>query len=209
MALYPRLFAAIYNPVLASGELAGMRRMRHDLVSQAHGAVLEIGAGTGLNLRHYSDAVKELTLTEPEDAMFAKVRRAAAGHRLEPRVVQAPAEHLPVEDNSVDFVVSTLVLCTVANPTATLTEIRRVLRPGGKLLLIEHVQAADGRALRAAQNRLHRPWKAFACGCNCNLDTDSLLAAAGFNTAPLRGGKWKLMPPLVRPLILGAVTPRL
>lgn len=209
MALYPRLFATIYNPVLASGEWAGMRRMRRDVVGQAHGRVLEIGAGTGLNLRHYSDAVTQLTLSEPEPAMLAKARKAADGHRLKPPVVQAPAEQLPVEDNSVDCVVSTLVLCTVDVPAMTLDEIRRVLRPGGKLLLIEHVQADEGRALRRAQNLLHRPWKAFACGCNCNLDTDSLLAAAGFDTAPLQRGTWQLMPPLVRPLILGAVSPRL
>jgi ubiquinone/menaquinone biosynthesis C-methylase UbiE len=209
MALYPRLFATIYNPVLASGEWAGMRRMRRELVGQAAGSVLEIGAGTGLNLRHYSAAVTQLTLTEPEPAMLAKLRKAADGHRLQPRVVQAPAEQLPVGDDIVDCVVSTLVLCTVDAPAATLHQIRRVLRPGGKLLLIEHVQAADGSALRGAQNRLHRPWKAFACGCNCNLDTEALLAAAGFDAAGLQRGTWKLMPPLVRPLIVGAVTARL
>ena len=209
MSVYPRIFAAIYNPVLVAGELAGLRRMRRDLLSQAHGSVLEIGAGTGLNLRHYPAAVKELTLSEPEGAMFARLSKAAAGHPLQPTLLRAPAEHLPVEDNSVDFVVSTLVLCTVDDPAATLAQVRRVLRTAGKLLLIEHVHAAEGSALRTAQNRLHRPWKAFACGCNCNLDTAQLLARAGFDTAAVQRGTWKLMPPLVRPLILGAAAPRL
>ncbi|HZE65977.1 MAG TPA: class I SAM-dependent methyltransferase [Sporichthyaceae bacterium] len=206
MAFYPKVFATIYNPILASGELAGMRRMRHELLAEAHGSVLEIGAGTGLNLRHYPDAVKELTLTEPDAAMYAKLGKTTAGNPLQPRLVQAPAEHLPFEDDSFDTVVSTMVLCTVADPAASLAEINRVLRPGGKLLLIEHVQADEGRRLRKAQNSLHRPWKAFGCGCNCNLDTDRLLAAAGFGTGGLQRGKWKLMPPLIRPLILGAVT---
>jgi len=207
MSFYPTVFAAVYNPILLSGEIAGMRRMRHELLADAHGSVLEIGAGTGLNLRHYGDGVKELTITEPDAAMFAKLSKTAAGHRLNPRVVQAPAEQLPFEDASFDAVVSTMVLCTVADAAASLSEIRRVLRPGGTLLLIEHVQAAEGTKLRAAQNKLHGPWKAFACGCNCNLDTDDLLVAAGFDTAPLQRGAWKVMPPLVRPLVLGAVSP--
>ena len=207
MSCYPKVFATIYNPILLSGEVAGMRRMRRELLADAHGSVLEIGAGTGLNLRHYGDGVKELTITEPDAAMFAKLSKTAAGSALNPRVVQAPAEQLPFEDDSFDAVVSTMVLCTVADPAGSLAEIRRVLRPGGKLLLIEHVQAAEGKRLRRAQNGLHRPWKAFACGCNCNLDTDGLVAAAGFDTAPLQRGKWKLMPPLIRPLVLGAVSP--
>jgi ubiquinone/menaquinone biosynthesis C-methylase UbiE len=207
MSIYPKIFATIYNPILASGEVSGMRRMRRDLLAEAHGSVLEIGAGTGLNLRHYPGAVKELTVTEPDSAMFAKLSKAAAGHTLNPRVVRAPAEQLPFEDQSFDAVVSTMVLCTVNDPAASMAEIRRVLRPGGLFLLIEHVQAAEGKLLRKAQNSMHRPWKAFGCGCNCNLDTHDLLAAAGFDTAPLQRGKWKLMPPLIRPLILGVVSP--
>jgi ubiquinone/menaquinone biosynthesis C-methylase UbiE len=207
MAFYPSVFATIYNPILLSGEVSGMRRMRRELLAEAHGSVLEIGAGTGLNLRHYPGAVKELTITEPDDAMFARLSKAAASSALSPSVVQAPAEKLPFADDSFDTVVSTLVLCTVGDVPATLAEIRRVLRPGGKLLLIEHVQAAEGKKLRAAQNKLHDPWKSFACGCHCNLDTDQLLAAAGFDTVPLQRATWKLMPPLVRPLIVGAVSP--
>jgi ubiquinone/menaquinone biosynthesis C-methylase UbiE len=207
MSFYPRVFATIYNPILLSGEVAGMRRMRRELLADAHGSVLEIGAGTGLNLRHYGDGVKELIITEPDEAMFAKLSRTASGHGLNPRVVQAPAEQLPFENDSFDHVVSTMVLCTVTDPAASMAEIRRVLRPGGRLLLIEHVQAPEGRKLRSAQNKLHAPWKAFACGCNCNLDTHDLLAAAGFDTAPLQRGAWKLMPPLIRPLVLGAVSP--
>jgi ubiquinone/menaquinone biosynthesis C-methylase UbiE len=202
MALYPKVFAAIYNPVLASGELAGMARMRAELLAEVQGAVLEIGAGTGLNLKHYP-AGTDLTVTEPDAAMFRKLTRAATDHPLRPLLVQAPAEHLPFEDSRFETVVSTLVLCTVGDVLAALGEIRRVLKPSGRLLLIEHV--TGGPLLGKAQNRLHRPWKAFACGCNCNLATPTLLQAAGFNTEPLRRAKWKLMPPLVRPLVHGGV----
>ncbi|MGQ0467420.1 MAG: class I SAM-dependent methyltransferase [Sporichthyaceae bacterium] len=203
MPVYPKIFAAIYNPVMASGEFAGMRALRRRLLEQAQGTVLEIGAGTGLNLALYPDHVTDLTLTEPDAAMFAKLQKVAGGSLVQPRVVQAGAEKLPAADDSVDTVVSTMVLCTVPDLATSLAEIRRVLRPGGRLLLIEHVRS-PGR-LGGAQDRLHGPWKAFACGCNCNLDTVGLLGAAGFDTAALRPATWKLMPPLVRPLVTGVL----
>src|SRR5581483_685795 len=178
MSVYPSVFAAIYNPVLATGEMAGMGRMRSEVLAQAKGAVLEIGAGTGLNLRHYPAGVS-LTVTEPDAAMFRRLTKAAVDHPLQPRLVQAPAENLPFESDQFDTVVSTLVLCTVPDVPASLAEIRRVLKTGGRLLLIEHVRG--GRVLGAVQNRMHRPWKAFACGCNCNLATPDLLTAAGFD----------------------------
>lgn len=204
MAVYPAIFAAIYNPILLSGEVAGMTKRRRALLSEAHGAVLEIGAGTGLNLKHYPAAVTDLTLTEPDASMFRRLTKAAGHRQPTPRLMQAGAETLPFDDDSFDTVVSTLVLCTVGDVAATLAEIRRVLRPGGHLLLIEHVESESAR-LSGAQNRLHRPWKAFACNCNCNLRTRDLLEAAGFAAAGLRAEKWGMMPPLVRPLIVGSL----
>ncbi|MGQ0844880.1 MAG: class I SAM-dependent methyltransferase [Sporichthyaceae bacterium] len=203
MPVYPKIFAAVYNPILASGEVAGMRKMRQSLLADVKGSVLEIGAGTGLNLKHYPPGV-ELTVTEPDAAMAAKLEKAVGRSGLNPTVVQAPAEKLPFPDDSFDACVSTMVLCTVADVPAALAEIRRVVRTGGRLLLVEHVRS-DGPKLGRVQDRAHSPWKAFACGCNCNLDTVSLLKAAGFDTAPLREAKWKLMPPLVRPLVVGAL----
>jgi SAM-dependent methyltransferase len=202
MSFYPSVFAAIYNPVLATGEMAGLGRMRSEVLAEAKGAVLEIGAGTGLNLRHYPAGVN-LTVTEPDAAMFRRLTKAAVDHPLRPALVQAPAENLPFEAGRFDTVVSTLVLCTVPDVPASLAEIRRVLKPGGRLLLIEHV--LGGRALAAVQNRMHRPWKAFACGCNCNLRTPELLTDAGFDAGSLRPASWKLMPPLVRPLVHGSI----
>lgn len=157
-----------------------------------------------MNLALYPEGVTDLTLTEPDDAMFAKLTKVAEASTVQPHVVRTGAENLPFADGSVDTVVSTMVLCTVPNVSASLAEIRRVLKPSGRLLLIEHVRS-PGR-LGGAQDRMHRPWKAFACGCNCNLDTVGLLGAAGFDTAPLQPATWKLMPPLVRPLVTGALS---
>lgn len=152
MPAYPTVFAAVYNPVMASGEWGGMRKLRRSLLAQASGKVVEVGAGTGLNLALYPKNVTDLTLTEPDDAMFAKLTKVAGASPVQPHVVRTGAENLPFADGSVDTVVSTMVLCTVPNLSASLTEIRRVLGPGGRLLLIEHVRSA-GR-LGRVQDRI-------------------------------------------------------
>jgi ubiquinone/menaquinone biosynthesis C-methylase UbiE len=205
MPSYGALFARIYDPLLSLGERAGMKDLRADVVSQAHGDVLEIGAGTGLNLPHYPTGLNSLTLTDPESPMLERLRRQLADHPLQPRVIKVPAEHLPFDDDSFDTVVSTLVLCTVDDVGSTLSEIRRVLRPGGTVLLVEHVRGETGVA--RWQDRFHGPWKAFAYGCNCNLDTAALLADAGFKTTHLREESWSGMPALVKPLIAGSAAP--
>jgi ubiquinone/menaquinone biosynthesis C-methylase UbiE len=132
-------------------------------------------------------------------------RLASLGRRHE--ILDAPADHLPIDSGAVDTVVSTLVLCTVADLAATLAEIRRVLAPGGRLILIEHVRAANPR-LRGWQDRLHGPWMAFAEGCHCNRDTVAALRDAGFGTAQLQVTRWKRMPPIVSPLVFGSATPQ-
>jgi ubiquinone/menaquinone biosynthesis C-methylase UbiE len=206
VSAYGSLFARIYDPFLAWGERAGMRDLRRRVLAAAHGRVLEIGAGTGLNLPLYPDGVTSLTLAEPDPAMAAKLRggRAAQGRGAE--VVQAPAEDLPFADSSFDTVVSTLVLCTVDDQPAALAEIRRVLEPGGTLLFLEHVRA-DGGALERWQDRLHGPWHAFGYGCHCNRDTEAGIAVAGFTIDRLEHERWRRMPRIVAPLIVGAARP--
>jgi ubiquinone/menaquinone biosynthesis C-methylase UbiE len=161
--------------------------------------VLEIGAGTGLNVPHYA-ADAEVTYTEPDPHMAARLRRRGVD------VVEAGAESLPFPDASFDAVVSTLVLCTVPDVPASLAEIRRVLKPGGRLVFLEHVRAAPGSSLERWQNRLHRPWKAFACGCHCNRDLLASLADAGF-TADAEHHEWRWMPAIVRPVVSGSAVP--
>ncbi len=203
MSFYGRVFALIYDPFLALGERAGMREMRRQSLAGAHGRVLEIGAGTGLNLPLYPSAVSSLTLADPEPPMIAQLRKRApldSGRSVE--VVLAPAEQLPFGDDSFDTVVSTLVLCTVADPAASLREIGRVLVPGGRLLFIEHVRAADERLARW-QDRLHDPWRRFGYGCHCNRDTVATLRENRFDLADVQERRWRGMPPIVQPLLIG------
>lgn len=202
MSAYGRIFAALYDRSLAGTERAGLGRLRGDLLSNAQGDVLEIGAGTGHNLEHYPDSAERIVLTEPESPMADRLRRRAAafGPRAEVRV--APAENLPYPDNSFDTAVSTLTLCTVNDPDRALAELRRVLRPGGSLLFLEHVRANDP-GLAGWQDRLEPLWRRVGHGCRCNRATGDRISAAGFEVAELRHEVMPKAPPIVRPVIVG------
>jgi ubiquinone/menaquinone biosynthesis C-methylase UbiE len=203
-AAWLRIMAMLYDPFLWLGEIAGMRRRRRTLVAEARGLVVEIGAGTGLNVAHYPDAVDELILTEPEPGMRAKLARRLERHACAAQILEAPAERLPLPDACADTVVSTLVLCTADDPECALREIARVLRPEGQLLFIEHVRASS-RFLAACQDKLLRPWRGFAGGCVCNRPTLELMRASGF-TVVADNGVWRGMPAIVHPLIVGRAT---
>lgn len=203
MGWWGPVFAAGYDGFMAASERAGLARMREALVARAAGRVLEIGAGTGANLRFYPDRVTELVLCEPEEAMARRLERRLAAHAREVRVLRAPAEALPVADASVDCVVSTLVLCSVRDPARALAEVRRVLRRGGELLFLEHVRADDAR-LATWQARLRRPWAWFGHGCQCDRPTLATMRAAGFRLADVRSAALPKVPPIVRPTVLGA-----
>src|SRR4051794_1906103 len=133
MTLWGRVFAAGYDWTMAGAEKAVLRGHREVLVSAVKGSALEIGGGTGANLPFYGQAVRELVVTEPDESMARKLDARLPNYHLPARVVRAPAEELPFESDSFDFVVSTLVLCTVGDPARALAEVHRVLRPGGKL----------------------------------------------------------------------------
>jgi ubiquinone/menaquinone biosynthesis C-methylase UbiE len=199
-ALWARLGARIYDPFLALGEHRGMRDHRRELLGRAEGKVLELGAGTGLNLAHYAPGV-ELVLSEPEPAMRAALERRVARSGRPAQVLPASAEALPFADATFDTVVSTMVLCTVQDAAAAIAETRRVLKPGGRLLFVEHVRAQSVRLARW-QDRLARPWAVFAQGCRCNLQTEALLAR-GLRLERVTRAHWRGMPAVVRPLIVG------
>ena len=173
MSLYARVFAALYDRLSAETEreLAPRRRA---LLAGARGRTVDVGAGTGNNLRHLPAAVTELLLAEPDAAMARRLEQRLGEAPVPARVLDAPAEALPLEDASVDTVVATLVLCTVPEPERALAEIGRVLAPGGQLLVLEHVRAADPRLAR--RQDLVRPLQQrFARGCHPNRDTLGLL----------------------------------
>jgi SAM-dependent methyltransferase len=199
-----RVMALVYDPFVWLGEIAGMRRQRSVLVGGARGRVVEIGSGTGLNIAHYPDGIAELLLLEPEPAMRRRLALCLQRHQRVARIVDAPAERLPLADASVDTVVSTLVLCTVDDPERALREIARVLRPDGQLLFIEHVRAKS-RFLAACQDRLLQPWRRFAGGCICNRPTVELMRACGFAVAA-DDAVWRGMPAIVHPLVVGRAT---
>ena len=199
------IFAALYDRMLAGTERAGLMEMRRELLTHASGRVLELGAGTGHNLEHYTDAVTELVMTEPDPHMARRLRERLASHGspvASASVVEAPAEDLPFDDGSFDTVVATLVFCTVEDPPRAVAEARRVLVEGGTLLYLEHVRAQSSRLARW-QDRLERPWGFFAAGCHPNRATDQLLAGAGFWIDSMEWGRLPKAPPIARPLIRG------
>ncbi|HET6831530.1 MAG TPA: class I SAM-dependent methyltransferase [Solirubrobacterales bacterium] len=203
-ATWGRLFASIYDRMLADTEEAGMRDRRRELLSRARGRTLEIGAGTGLNFEHYTDAVTELTLTEPFPPMATRLRERVGDKAA---VIEAPADRLPAADGSIDTVVCTLVLCTVDDVPATLSEIARVLAPDGRLLFCEHVRSDDPRTARW-QDRFERPWKFVGHGCRCNRDTLAAIADSPLEVESVECGTVPKSPAIVRPLVVGdAVRP--
>jgi ubiquinone/menaquinone biosynthesis C-methylase UbiE len=179
--------------------------MREEIVSQARGETLEIGGGTGLNLAHYPEAVTALTIIEPDPFMAKRLRAKleAGAAPVKAELIEASAEELPFGDASFDTVVGTLVMCTIPNPDRAVAEIARVLRPAGRLLLIEHVRDPHEGRLARWQDRLERPWGWFAGGCHPNRPTDQSLAGAGFWVDSLERGTLPKAPPLARPLIRG------
>lgn len=181
-------------------------QQRAALLADARGRVLEIGVGTGLNLQHYPPDIQEIVATDPESGMMRRAEDKAAKLDRPVRFVEASAEQLPFEDDEFDTVVCTLVLCSVDDPASALAEIRRVLKPDGRLLFIEHVRADDPK-LAGWQDRLERPWRVFAQGCRPNRATLESIVAAGFEVEGLKRGTLPKSPPLVRPTIAGSASP--
>src|SRR5580658_10492542 len=183
MSLRTKFFALTYDRQMAKTEKAGLRAFRERLLAEASGDVLEIGGGTGANLPYYGPAVGSLTITEPQPPMLRhlerNVRARGAGQPgPQARGLRAPAEDLPFDDHSFDVAVSTLVLCGVDDQPRALRELRRVLRPGGQFLFIEHVRAGDAGTARL-QDRMNWLNRLVVC-CDCNRPTLDSIKAAGF-----------------------------
>jgi ubiquinone/menaquinone biosynthesis C-methylase UbiE len=206
-ATWGRAFSAVYDRGFKATEEAGLSDMRHELLAQSRGRVLELGAGTGLNLGHYPETIEGLTLLEPDPHMTKQLREKLAQSRkaAEISVVEAPGEDLPFPDDSFDTVAVTLVLCTVPDQAATLAEIKRVLKPDGQLLFLEHVRSHNP-GLAKWQDRLERPWRFLGDGCHCNRDTLSAISTAGFNLGEVENDELPKAPPIVKPLVSGSAS---
>jgi len=204
MGLRRAFFALTYDRQLAKVERAGLGELRQTLLADASGRVLEVGGGTGANLPFYGPDVESLTITEPEPSMLRRLERRVREQSPDTKVLRAPAEDLPFEDNTFDVAVSTLVLCGVDDQARALGELRRVLRPGGRLIFIEHVRS-DEPGLARWQDRLNGLIRLVAC-CDCNRRTLESIQAEGFEVTAVEHTSLKKVPPWDRPLIAGTAT---
>jgi ubiquinone/menaquinone biosynthesis C-methylase UbiE len=192
-----RFLAAIYDSLMKKTEEACLRDWRAELLRDLRGRILEVGAGTGANLPHYSNSVENLVLCEPDPHMR---KRLAARTKWE--VIDASAEQLPFPDESFDTVVSTLVLCSVADPERALDEMRRVLRPGGRLVFLEHVVAEDNPTRLKWQNRINPLWMRLMDNCHLQRRTGDAINAR-FIVQEMKRESMRKAFPLVRPTIRG------
>lgn len=202
-----RLLAAVYDRVLSVPERAGLRAQRARLLADCAGVVLEVGAGTGLNVPLYPPAVTTLVATDPDEAMLRLLRRRVARERPGAAAVPAVAEHLPFADATFDEVVTTLVLCSVDDPVAGVREAARVLRPGGRLRFIEHV-AATPHGPSTLQRLMNPAQRLLAGGCRLDHSMVATLQAGGFAVEDIADWSLPRTPPWVRPAVVGvAVAP--
>jgi ubiquinone/menaquinone biosynthesis C-methylase UbiE len=160
------------------------QQLRTEVLQSAAGEVLEIGIGTGLNLPHYGPNVSRVRAVDPTPMLPARVvgRRAAVPFPVE--ITQQSAEQLPYDDRTFDCMVSTWTLCTIRDPVRALKEVRRVLRPGGRFLFLEHGRS-DDQKIACWQDRLNPVQNIIGCGCNLNRRIDNLIAQAGLNITQL------------------------
>ena len=146
--------------------------------------MVELGPGVGANLR-YLPAGTRLIAVEPNPAMHPRLRARAARAQVDLELHDTVAERLDLPDASVDAVISSLVLCTVTDPAGVVSEVHRILRPGGRFAFLEHVAAAEGTALRRLQRAVRRPWSWTFEGCSCERDLGTVIEAAGFAPAAI------------------------
>lgn len=206
------LMSTIYDRFMQASEEACLGAWRAELLADLHGDVLEVGAGTGVNVGYYPSSVSRLVLAEPDADMARKLEaRLAERGRRDPEGLRistsiAEVEALPFADASFDAVVATLLLCSVKTPDRALAEILRVLRPGGSFVFLEHVGAASHTQRRRWQGRIEPVWKHVAGGCHLTRDTGAAIARAGFQIDRVKEESMRRALPFLRPTIRGIGT---
>ena len=158
------------------------RSIKEDLFRDLHGTVVEIGPGSGINFRYFPDGKKITWIgIEPNESFHSMLTQKAKEFGITASLVSGDAENIPLPDMSADAVICTLVLCSVTKPTRALMEMKRILKPGGKLYFIEHVAAPEKTFLRNVQDLFNPLNQFFADGCNCNRETWHDLQSVGFS----------------------------
>lgn len=200
-------------PAIMDVALAGLKDERQQMIGQATGKVLEVGMGNGTNLPFYTEAAEKVVGLEPCDAVREKAKKKLqkifdkgelqiAMDRYE--FVGGGGERMAFEDNSFDTAIACLVFCTIPDAIGAAKEVFRVLKPGGKLLFLEHVRYPEGR-MQKVQEFINPAWKVFGCGCHLNRDTEQVFSDAGFEFASIeRYRNPKMSPPFAAFMIKGA-----
>jgi len=204
--LNERLFAWYYPRLVGLSERAGGQALRAQVLEQAHGRTLEIGAGNGYNLPHYPAAVTELVITEPSPHMLRQLNNRLADNSAPASwtMVQAEAEALPFPDSTFDTVTAGYVHCTIPEPARAVAEIARVLKPGGQYLFVEHVRARDGSWLGRVQDVIEPLHVYLAAGCHPNRRTEEVLRRSELSVEWVEHTTLPAALPSVRPVLLGA-----
>lgn len=175
---HPR-FARCYERLSVASECRGAAQHRARLLARLSGRVVEIGAGNGLNFKHYPEAVTEVIAVEPDDYLRARAETAAASVPVPVRVVAGDADHLPLDDAEADAAVVSLVLCSVPDQRRALAETHRVLRPSGELRFYEHIRS-QRPLLGIAEDLVDPLWSRIGGGCHLGRETAGAIPAAGF-----------------------------
>lgn len=200
MGLYSYyIFPCLMDWVMSGDEF---QRWRAVVLQDVRGEVLEIGLGTGLNLPHYPETVSLLHAVDPSPLLPERVARRSKSAAFPIHITQISAETLPFDERRFDCVVSTWTLCTIPDPVKALQEIRRVLKPSGRFLFLEHGRS-ENEKIAAWQNRLNPIQRIVGCGCNLNRRIDQLITQAGLSITKLDRFQMEGIPRLVGEMYRG------
>jgi ubiquinone/menaquinone biosynthesis C-methylase UbiE len=204
MSIYSFFMAELYDATMRRCEARCLGKWRSELLSGTTGDVLEVGAGTGINLQHYSERIENLILSEPDAHMRRHLkRRIEHSGNKNVTIADFPVDAIDYPDESFDGVVSTLVMCSVADQPTGLKEIYRLLRPDGSFFFIEHVVARNDPRLLRWQRILEPLWAAMCGNCHITMDTEGAIKGAGFAVDRIESLSMLGAPAVVKPVIKG------
>ena len=198
-----QIFPRVMDWIMRAPRFQDLRKL---VLAPARGNVLEIGFGTGLNLPHYPKSVTWLTAVDPANFPNRLVERQTTAGSIPVKLVRITAETLPFDSGQFDAVVSTWTLCTIPDPVAALREVRRVLKPGGQFIFLEHGRSRDQKTLKW-QNRLNPLQRVIACGCNLNRPIDALVKRAGLTITQMERFQMEGVPRIAGAMYRGVATP--